>query len=46
VGDGQAPDVAAALEKLGYMDVRVTPDLAGRERVVEGRCSPLVTHHH
>jgi release factor glutamine methyltransferase len=37
VGDGQAPDVAAALETLGYEDVRVTPDLAGRERVVEGR---------
>jgi release factor glutamine methyltransferase len=37
VGDGQAPGVAAALETLGYEGVRVTPDLAGRERVVEGR---------
>jgi release factor glutamine methyltransferase len=37
VGDGQAGDVAATLERLGYGDVRITPDLAGRERVVEGR---------
>jgi release factor glutamine methyltransferase len=36
VGDGQAPAVAATLRQLGYEDVRVTPDLAGRERVVEG----------
>jgi release factor glutamine methyltransferase len=37
VGDGQAPEVAAALARLGYADVRVTRDLAGTERVVEGR---------
>jgi release factor glutamine methyltransferase len=37
VGDGQAPEVAATLRALGYEDVRSTPDLAGRERVVEGR---------
>jgi release factor glutamine methyltransferase len=37
VGDGQAPAVAAALEGLGYAGVRITRDLAGRERVVEGR---------
>ena len=36
VGDGQARDVAAILEAVGYRDVRVTQDLAGRERVVEG----------
>jgi release factor glutamine methyltransferase len=36
-GDGQAPALAAALRELGYEDVLVTPDLAGRERVVEGR---------
>ena len=36
VGDGQAPGVAAMLTELGYADVRVTPDLAGRERVLEG----------
>ena len=37
VGDGQAPAVAALLEGLGYRAVAVTRDLAGRERVVEGR---------
>jgi release factor glutamine methyltransferase len=37
VGDGQAPAVAQSLEALGYLDVAITPDLAGRERVVEGR---------
>ncbi len=37
VGDGQAPGVASLLESLGYRDVAVTPDLAGRDRVVEGR---------
>jgi release factor glutamine methyltransferase len=33
----QARDVAATLTSLGYADVRVTPDLAGKPRVVEGR---------
>jgi len=37
VGDGQAAAVAASLEELGYAEVAVTPDLAGRPRVVEGR---------
>jgi release factor glutamine methyltransferase len=37
VGDGQAGDVAGLLRSLGYADVRVTLDLTGRERVVEGR---------
>jgi release factor glutamine methyltransferase len=37
VGDGQACDVAPVLVALGYRDVRVTDDLAGRERIVEGR---------
>ncbi len=36
-GDGQAPVAARVLEGLGYRDVLVTDDLAGRERVVEGR---------
>lgn len=36
VGDGQARDVAATLTELGYRDVTVTRDLAGRERVVDG----------
>jgi release factor glutamine methyltransferase len=37
-GDGQAAEVAAGLKALGYERVRCTPDLAGRERVVEGHC--------
>lgn len=37
VGDGEAADVAASLRGLGYEEVLVTPDLAGVERVVEGR---------
>ena len=37
VGDGQAEGTAALLGSLGYHDVRVTLDLAGRDRVVEGR---------
>jgi release factor glutamine methyltransferase len=36
-GDGQAADLAAELEAFGYTDVVQTPDLAGRDRVVEGR---------
>jgi L-threonylcarbamoyladenylate synthase len=35
-GDGQAGDVAEGLAALGYKGVLCTPDLAGRERVVEG----------
>jgi len=37
VGDGQARDVAEELAGLGYEEVAVTRDLAGTERVVEGR---------
>ena len=36
-GDGQAQRLAEALRGLGYEDVTITRDLAGRERVVEGR---------
>jgi release factor glutamine methyltransferase len=36
VADGKAGVVAAELGRLGYERVRVTRDLAGRERVVEG----------
>jgi release factor glutamine methyltransferase len=36
-GNGQAPGLAAELVRLGYEDVRITPDLAEVERVVEGR---------
>ena len=37
VGDGQARQVASAFAEVGYGDIRITADLAGRERVVEGR---------
>jgi release factor glutamine methyltransferase len=37
VGDGQAPAVAVSLRALGYDEVATTVDLAGCERVVEGR---------
>jgi release factor glutamine methyltransferase len=37
VGDGQAGDVACALTAGGYVEVTVTADLAGIDRVVEGR---------
>jgi release factor glutamine methyltransferase len=36
-GDGQAAAVVSGLGALGYADVLATPDLAGRDRVVEGR---------
>jgi release factor glutamine methyltransferase len=34
--DGNAARVAGLLRALGYSEVAVTPDLAGRDRVVEG----------
>jgi release factor glutamine methyltransferase len=37
VGDGQADAVAGRLRTIGYADVAITADLAGRPRVVEGR---------
>ena len=37
VGDGDAPRVAELLSSLGYAEVTISPDLSGRERVVEGR---------
>jgi len=36
-GDDQAADVADMLARLGYVDVAITADLTGRDRVVEGR---------
>ena len=39
VGERQGDEVSAVLGGLGYRDVAVTPDLAGRPRVVEGRTS-------
>jgi release factor glutamine methyltransferase len=38
--ESRAQQVAAELEEAGYAEVRVTPDLAGRDRVVEGRWAP------
>lgn len=37
VGDGQAGEVAAMLERIGCAGVAITADLTGRDRVVEGR---------
>ena len=37
VGDGQAPATADLLDGLGYAEIATTPDLTGRDRVVEGR---------
>jgi methylase of polypeptide subunit release factors len=36
VGDGQAAGTSSLLRRLGFRDVRVSLDLSGRERVVEG----------
>ena len=36
VGDRQSAEVADALTRLGYRDVAITEDLAGRDRIVEG----------
>ncbi len=37
VADGKAAEIAAALDKEGFQEVTVTNDLAGRERIVDGR---------
>jgi release factor glutamine methyltransferase len=37
VGDGQAQSVAVDLRRLGYREVSISKDLAGCERIVEGR---------
>lgn len=36
VGDGEAAEVVGLLRELGFRSTQITPDLAGRERVVEG----------
>ena len=38
--EAKAGSVATELRGLGYAEVRVTRDLAGRERVVEPRLGP------
>ena len=40
VGDGQADEVSALLTSLRFAQVARTPDLAGRQRVVEGTWAP------
>lgn len=37
VADGRGAEVSGLLEELGYDEVRYSPDLTGRDRVVEGR---------
>jgi release factor glutamine methyltransferase len=39
IAENQADRVAGLLRRLGYGDVRVSSDLAGRDRVIEGRWS-------
>ncbi|MCJ9430447.1 peptide chain release factor N(5)-glutamine methyltransferase [Kordiimonas marina] len=40
VGIGQADDVAAILAASGYVDIVITPDLGGINRVVSGKKTP------
>jgi release factor glutamine methyltransferase len=40
VADGSAKRISGLLEGLGYQEVVATPDLADRDRVVEGRWKP------
>ena len=37
IADTRGPDAVALLDELGYDDVRLTPDLTGRDRIAEGR---------
>lgn len=37
VADQRADEAASMLEELGYEEVRLSPDLTGRERIAEGR---------
>jgi release factor glutamine methyltransferase len=39
IAENQAERVTAVLRELGYENVRVSPDLAGRDRVIEARWS-------
>jgi len=36
-GDGQAAELAATIEEVGYVEATITRDLTGRERGVDGR---------
>jgi release factor glutamine methyltransferase len=37
IGETQGGRVSSLLDKLGYVDVSIDPDLAGRDRIAEGR---------
>jgi release factor glutamine methyltransferase len=37
LGDDQACNVSPLVVALGYRDVRISNDLAGRERIIEAR---------
>ncbi|HKA25803.1 MAG TPA: peptide chain release factor N(5)-glutamine methyltransferase [Gaiellaceae bacterium] len=37
IAENQAPNVAALLRRLGYEQLRVSPDMAGRDRVIEAQ---------
>jgi release factor glutamine methyltransferase len=39
IHEERAPAISGTLTELGYRDVAVAPDLAGRPRVVSGRWS-------
>jgi release factor glutamine methyltransferase len=37
VADGKAGEISAKMDQLGYADITIDRDLAGRERIVSGR---------
>jgi release factor glutamine methyltransferase len=39
IAENQASNVEAVLRELGYGELRISPDMAGRDRVIEGRWS-------
>jgi release factor glutamine methyltransferase len=39
IAENQAGNVAGVLEQLGYEHLRISPDMAGRDRVIEGMWS-------
>jgi release factor glutamine methyltransferase len=43
VHEARAGELAALLAELGYVGITITPDLAGRDRVVEARWDPTTS---
>jgi release factor glutamine methyltransferase len=39
IAENQADNVATLLDDLGYSELRISPDMAGRDRVIEGEWS-------